>query len=161
MNEYGEIVRSGKQSSNTSSNTSSASSNGNLNSFSSEVMRQFLATKKKNFNLITLAIGIPLYAIIGYFLAEYFQYQEITGEMGAIIGGSVALIGILIYNNVWAKMYEGYEYLIALLFTGIALVAVAVLIFVLYVVVSIVLAILGAIFTVVIAIAIIAGLAGG
>ena len=74
MNEYGEIVRPDNQSSSTSGNISSENSR-SYDSFSSDVVNHFTAARKRNFNIITLLITIPFYAVIGYFTAEYFQYK--------------------------------------------------------------------------------------
>ena len=165
MNEFGEIVRSNNQTSSTSNSSSSSSGNATDRSFSSEVQSQFTAAKKRNFNLITLAIAVPLYSVIGYFSARYFLYQgydiEITCPVGALIGAIIALIATLLYNNKWAKNYEGAEYLISLLFTGIAIVVIALAIALSYVIVGVVIAVVKAIIGIVIVIAILAGLAGG
>lgn len=124
MNKFGEIVRS-----ESSSNTSA---------FSEEVEEQFRVGRKKNFNLITLGIGIPLYSVIGYLVAEYFQYKEITGLTGAAIGAMIALICILVYDNVCAKIYGGYEYLVSLLSAGIVLAIISLLLIALYIFMAIV-----------------------
>ena len=165
MNEFGEIVRSNNQTSSTSNISSSSSGNTTDWSFSSEVQSQFPAAKKRNFNLITLAIAVPLYSVIGYFATRYFLYQGydigITCPVGALIGAIAALIATLVYNNKWAKNYEGAEYLVSLLFTGIAAVVIALAIAVICFVVGVVIAVVQAIIGIVIVIAILAGLAGG
>lgn len=163
MNEFGEIVRSNDQSSSssTSGRSNSSVSGGNRNSFSNDVMQQFQASRKKNFNLITLAIATPLYAAIGYFVAEYFQYESITGVSGAIIATCVAFLCTLLYNYKWAKKYEGEEYLYSLLFTGFALLVVGAILAAVAVVAMIVFEILKAVIGIIVVIAIIAGLAGG
>lgn len=171
MNEYGEIVRENSHTDTSSSNSTTQNRNNQLTeqandySFSSDVQGQFNAGKKRNFNIITLLIAVPLYCIIGYFSAEYIISQgydiEITNSMGAVIGGVAAFIATLLYNNIWAKRYEGFEYLISLLFTGIAVAIIALAIVVICVVVGIVVAVIQAIIGIIIVIAIIAGLAGG
>lgn len=172
MNEYGEIVRSNNQSSNASNNSSTQSTNNTLSngntvdySFASEVRGRFTLGKKRNFNLITLAIAVPLYAMIGYFATRYFVYEgydiNITTQIGALIGGIVAFIATLIYNNVWAKNYEGFEYLVSLMFTGISAAIIALAIVIVYGVVKLVIEIVKAIFIIIIVFAIFAGLAGG
>lgn len=160
MNEYGEIVRSNNQTPDTSDNISNNSSDGQ-NSFSDNVMNQFTVTRKRNFNIITLIISIPLYAIIGYFAAEYFQYKEITENIGALIGGVAALICTLIYNNKWAKIYKSYEYLISLLFPGIIIGVVTIAIVIIVAVVKLLVELVKIIVAIVIGLAILAGLAGG
>lgn len=166
MNEFGEIIRSNSQNSNTSNNSSASTDSTNEWSFTSEVQNQFTAAKKRNFNLITLAIAVPLYSVIGYFAVQYFMYQGntiegLTSPVGAIIGAIVALVATLLYNNKWARKYEGSDYLVSLLFTGIAIIAIALAIALVCVVVGVVIAIVEAIFGIIIVIAIIAGLAGG
>lgn len=163
MNEYGEIVRSNNQSANTSGNISSENSR-NSDSFSSNVVNQFSVARKRNFNIITILITIPLYAVIGYFTAEYFQYKDITNQMGALIGAGIALLCTLLYNNTLAKKYGGYEYLLSLLSTGFAIGIVAVVITLILIIIEIVkiliqivMVILGFIFI----IAILIGIAGG
>ena len=163
MNEYGEIVRSNNQSSNTSGNISSENSR-SYDSFSSDVVNQFTAARKRNFNIITLLITIPFYAVIGYLTAEYFQYQDITNQIGAIIGAGAALVCTLIYNNVLAKQYGGYEYLISLLSAGIALGIVAVIIALILIIIEIVkviVKIVAAVFGFIAVIAILIGVFGG
>lgn len=156
MNEFGEIVRSGA-STGTANNSSSNRQEGSTSTVSTEVEEHFRLGRKRNFNIITLVIGTPLYAIIGYFAAEYYLYETITGITGAIIGGIIALICILIYNNIWAKQFEGYEYLISLLSAGIVLAVVGVALLVLYIVIKILIAILG----IIVVLAIVAGFLGG
>lgn len=171
MNEYGEIVRENNQT-NISSNNSAIQGRSNQlteqnndYSFSSEVQGQFNVGKKRNFNIITLVIAIPLYCLIGYFAADYITslgYDiEITNSVGAAIGGIAAFIATLLYNNIWAKRYEGIEYLISLLFTGIATAIIALIIVIICVVVGIVVAVVQVIICIIIAISIIAGFAGG
>lgn len=165
MNEFGEIVRSNNQTSSTSNRSSSSSGNTTEWSFSSEVQSQFTVAQKRNFNLITLVIAVPLYSVMGYFVARYFLYQGydigITCSVGALIGAIAALIATLIYNNKLAKNYEGAEYLVSLLSTGIVAVVIALAIAVICVVVGVVIAVVKAIIGIVIVIAILAGLAGG
>lgn len=170
MNEYGEIVRENNRN-NISGNSITKSRNNQLaehnnnHSFSSEVQRQFNVGKKRNFNIITLLVTIPLYCSIGYFTAEYIISQGydigITSSTGFVIGGVASLIATLLYNNIWARRYEGIEYLISLLFTGIAAAIIVLVIAAICVVVGIVMAVIQAIIAIIIAIVIIAGLAGG
>lgn len=156
MNEYGEIIRSGNAVDATDS--SAEEFNGYYDSFSNEVEDRFLASRKRNFNLITLAIGIPIYAVLGYFAAEEYLLSEYVDETSAtIIGGIAALIIILIYNNVFAKAYKGIEYLISLSSPGIVLVAIVLVIIIVIIAIQILIAIAG----IIIAIAIIAGIFGG
>lgn len=163
MNEYGEIVRSNNQSSNISGNISSENSR-SYDSFSSDVVNQFTAARKRNFNIITLLITIPFYAVIGYLTAEYFQYQDITNQRGTIIGAGVALICTLIYNNVLAKQYGGYEYLISLLSAGIAMgiaVVIIALVLIIIEIVKLIVQIVVAVFGIIAIIAILIGVFGG
>ena len=163
MNEYGEIVRPDNQSSSTSGKISSENSR-SYDSFSSDVVNHFTAARKRNFNIITLLITIPFYAVIGYFTAEYFQYKDITNQIGAMIGAGAALICTLIYNNALAKQYGGYEYLISLLSAGIALGIVAAIIALVLIIIEIVkfvVKIVAAIFGFIVVIAILIGVFGG
>lgn len=170
MNEYGEIVRENNRTNGSSNNSTTQSTNNqsiernNDYSFSSEVQRQFTVGKKRNFNIITLLLAIPLYCLIGYFVASYFILQgydiKITSSTGAIIGGTVAFIATLVYSNIWAKRYEGVEYLISLLFTGIVAIVIALAIVIICVLVGIAVAVFQAVIGIIIVIAIIAGLAG-
>ena len=171
MNEYGEIVRENSRTETSSSNSTTQNRNNQLPerandySFSLDVQEQFIAGKKRNFNIITLLIAVPLYCMIGYFFAEYIISQgydiEITNSMGAVIAGVAAFIATLLYNNIWAKRYEGNEYLISLLFTGIVAEIIALVIVIICVVVGIVVAVIPTIIGIIIVIAIFAGLAGG
>ena len=167
MNEFGEIVRSNTQSTSSSSSSSSQRNSGtstpreNRRPFSESVNQQFLASRKKYFNMITLGITTPLYAVIGYFVAEYFQYEAITGESGALIAGCVSFLCTLLYNHKWAKEYSGVEYLYSLLFTGFALLVVGAILVAVAAVAIIVFSILKAIVGIIVVLAILAGLAGG
>lgn len=134
-------------------------------SFSSEVENRFWVAKKRNFNFITLIIAVPLYSAIGYFTTQYLLSQgfaiKITCLTGAIIGAIVAIISTLLYNKKWAKTYEGFEYLISLLFTGLAVIALGFAIVLLCIVVGVMKVVLQVIIGAVLVIAILVGLTGG
>lgn len=167
MNEYGEIVRENNRTNISSNNAAIQSRNNQLtdqsndHSFSSEVQEQFNVGKKRNFNIITLVIAVPLYGLIGYFAVDYIislGYDiEMSNSTGAVIGCIASFIATLLYNNIWAIHYEGIEYLISLLFTGIVVAMIALAI----VIIGIVVAVIQVILCIIIAIVIIAGLAGG
>lgn len=167
MNEFGEIVRSDTQSSSSSTssgarrNSDTRTSVENTIAFSENVSRQFHASRKKYFNMITLAIATPLYTAIGYFTAEYFQYKAITGGIGALIVGCISFLCTILYNHKWAKEYAGVEYLYSLLFAGFVLLVMGVILAIVVAVVNFVLKIIKGLAGIIALLAILASLAGG
>lgn len=156
MNEYGEIVRTPNQ-----SLDNDVSGRNGYESLSSDISKRFRGAKRKNFNIITLIITIPLYIIIGYYIAEYLQINEFTESAGATVGGILSLICVLIYNNKFANKYEGYEYLVSILFPAIIAVAIALIIGIGYLLIRIAIEIIKAVIIIILIFAILAGLAGG
>lgn len=156
MNEYGEIVRTSNQ-----SIENGAGGRNEHESLSSDISKRFIGAKRRNFNIITLIITIPLYTIIGYFIAEYIRVDEISERTGAVVGIIVSLISVLIYNNQFAKKYEGYEYLVSILFPAIIAGALALITGVGYLLIKLVFEILKVVVAIIIIVAILAGLAGG
>lgn len=152
MNEYGEIVRSGSQSHHTESPPRAE------DTFTYNVRGQFAAARKRNFNLITLGVSIPLYAIIGYFVADHFWYM---GSTGMIVGAIAALICTLIYNNSMAVLHEGHEYVLSILSTGIVLVILGIAIGIIVGIAMILWEILKVVLAGIVVIAVLGGLFGG
>ena len=165
-NEFGEIIRSNNQTSNASDNSSESTNSRGDRSFATEVQNHFVAAKKRSFNLITLLIAVPLYSIIGYVLVQYcmnqgYQIDGLTNIVGSIIGAIIALVVTLTYNNIYAKKFDGSDYLVSLLSTTVVVIAIALAFFLIRIIVKIIVVILEVMFAILIVIAIIAGLAGG
>ncbi len=160
MNEYGEIVRS--ETTVAATESSAEDYSGYSDSFSNEVEERFLASRKRNFKLITLFIGIPIYVVLGYFAPKEYVFHEYANETSAtIICAIAALIIMLIYNNVFAKEYKGVEYLVSLLSPGIVLAAIVCAKVIVMFIKEILIELLKAIVGIIIVIVIIAGILGG
>lgn len=141
MNEYGEIVRYG------GSDTPSGpvERDAYYNDFETRVNENFYDALVRNFYLITLGISIPLYAVLGYFAVDYFKYEPISNWTGALIGAVFCLVCVLIYNIKLTVYYEGFEYLLSILFPAGVLIALAICAVAVYFIIRIVLYIAAAV----------------
>lgn len=161
MNEFGEIVRD-DESSNASTTTTVFDSDNDYHYqetpadiFSSNISDRFAEGRKRNFNLITLAIGIPCYTLIGYIVSAYFGIEISTG---LLVGAIASLVIILIYNNSMASRYEGFEYFISILSPCIVAAIIGIVVAILYVIFQIIVQV---ILPIIVVIFVLGALAGG
>ena len=148
MNEFGEITRS---------DNNERTNSDYVDGFSANISEQFRQGRKRNFIIITLLISTPCYAAAGFVLAPYVTFISIDSTTAAILVALLAALAVLIYDTVYAKQFEGIEFLIAILIPLIVAACAGLVVLAVYIIIHLIIAIL----IILIIIGVIAGLISG